>query len=91
MNEKQVLIQDWLQRVTLAEDVLRTFRSYLIGWSYYPNKVDDDLFMSVIQGMAQAGLLEFVDGGNLDELRAVLTGLEPPFVTGTVYPPPQSE
>lgn len=91
MTEKSVLIQDWLQRVRKAEEVLRIFRSYLIGWSYYPNVVNDELFMSVIEEMAQAGLFEFVDGGNLDVLRAVLTGLEPPFVTETVYPPPKNE
>lgn len=79
-NQREYLITSWLQRCGRAVEALYSFQSYLAIWAAHDEAIiADDMFMSVLDDMAQAGLLEFMDGGPLDELRAILTGLEPPF------------
>lgn len=80
--DKQAMITDWLRRIDTAVDALYTFRAYLVVWNSFPT-ITDDLFMSALQDVSEAGLLEFFDGmpsPTLDELREVLTGIDPRYL-----------
>ena len=76
MNAKQESIQVWLDATDAALNALHTWRAYLQVWQQYEAPIQDDFFMAVVQDMAQAGLLEWLDGSEagLDNLREVLTG-----------------
>lgn len=75
MNTKHETIQAWLKATDQAMEALRSWRAYLQVWQQYQAPIQDDFFMAVVQDMAQAGLLEWLDGSEagLDNLRTVLT------------------
>ena len=75
MTTKQESIQVWLDATDAALNALHTWRAYLQVWQQYEAPIQDDFFMAVVQDMAQAGLLEWLDGSEagLDNLREVLT------------------
>jgi hypothetical protein len=72
------IIQDWLNETAKAIEAMRVFQAYLRGWQHHPNlgRLPDDAFMSVIQDMAQAGMMGWLDRPELDALRAAVTGGE---------------
>lgn len=72
---KQESIRDWLKATDAAISALHSWRAYLQVWQQYQAPIEDDFFMAVVQDMAQAGLLEWMDGSEagLDGLRAALT------------------
>jgi len=45
---------------------LRTFYHTLQGWQQYTALIPDDVFMAAIEDLAQAGLLDWLDGNPLD-------------------------
>lgn len=75
MTAKQESIQAWLKATDQALEALHGWRAYLQVWQQYEAPIQDDFFMAVVQDMAQAGLLEWMDGSEagLDNLREVLT------------------
>ena len=68
-------IQAWLEATDQALNALHSWRAYLQVWQQYQAPIQDDFFMAIVQDMAQAGLLEWMDGSEagLDNLRTVLT------------------
>jgi hypothetical protein len=72
------IIQDWLNETAKAIEAMRVFQVYLRAWQHHPNlgRLPDDAFMSVIQDMAQAGMMGWLDRPELDALRAAVTGGE---------------
>lgn len=76
----QGTIQEWLAETDKALEALLNFKAYLKAWSIHPDlgKINDDLFMSVIGDLSDAGLMEWFDEcpAGIDELREKVSGTE---------------
>lgn len=74
LSPKARAIQDWLIATDKALEALRWWRATLTVWLNHPH-VTDEAFMQAVQNLAEAGLLEFLDGcpANIDHLRALVT------------------
>lgn len=73
--EKNAMFAIWFFRVNRAAIALTVFNERLMAWNDMGH-VDDQEFMAAVQDMHEAGLLEFLDNGPLDQLRKVVTGVE---------------
>jgi hypothetical protein len=75
MNKSRV-VDNWLAETAAAIEALILWRGYLVAWREFPDPVDDDLFMNVVDDLAQAGLTEWLDANpeGIDDLRAAVTG-----------------
>lgn len=72
---KKQLIERFRQNQNLALAALLRWGLVLDEWKSQP-QVPDDEFMTEIQNLSQAGLLDFIDGQPIDDLRYVITGME---------------
>ncbi len=77
-NTDNRIFEDWIANAEAAIDALFNWKAYLRAWQSHPQtgQLPDDLFMSVVQDMAQAGLMAWLDRPELDQLRHVITGGE---------------
>jgi len=76
-----IIIQDWTERADQAIRELQSWKFFLTTWRTQlqtnpGQRIPDSEFMAAVDKMAQAGLLEFIDSHELDELREMLTGVE---------------
>ncbi|MCB0208023.1 MAG: hypothetical protein KDJ52_01760 [Anaerolineae bacterium] len=76
MMSKRKLITHFEQQANNAIDALFNWRSLLRTWQNDPRLIPDDMFMAHLDDLAEVGLLEFVDGSDLDRLRELMTGQE---------------
>lgn len=77
--KRRLLLDQFIQATDEALSQLQTWRGFLATWKANEEMLlplPDDLFMSLINDLKSAGLLEFVDGQELDALREALTGVD---------------
>lgn len=74
-NHKNRIIEGWISASEVAIEALFNWKTYLRVWQQYPASVPDDVFMSVVRDMAEAGLAEWLDASwaDIDALRKVVT------------------
>lgn len=72
------LLNHWSLSTSQAIAALIDFRSALHRWQATGDTIADASFMAEVQKMAEAGLLDWLDGNpnDLDLLREVLTGVQ---------------
>lgn len=68
------VIQDWIESVESAIEALLNWKKDLQSWQCHPY-VTDQAFMSAIQDINEAGLMDWADGNplGLDHLREVVS------------------
>lgn len=76
LQERHNLLKSFEQQTGNAIDALFNWRSLLRTWQHDGRTIPDDAFMTHVNDLAKAGLLEFVDGNELDRLRELVTGKE---------------
>lgn len=77
-NNQIHIFADWLTSTEQAIDALFVWKSWLRAWQSHPQtgQLPDDLFMSVVQDMNEAGSMAWLDRPELDRLREAVTGGE---------------
>lgn len=62
-----VVLNEWLSTVGTTLDALFAFQAYLTVWKAHPYiSVDPDLFMDILETLAEVGLLDWLDGNPVD-------------------------